>query len=67
MDEPVSTRQTRGQLLEQLAKEPLDDYAVDELRERVKGLHDEIDRVESALKKKQSGKAAADDFFKPRP
>ncbi len=67
MEEPVSTRQIRGQLLEQLAREPLDEYAVDELRERVKALHDEIDRVESQLKKKQSGLAAADGLFKPRP
>ena len=67
MDEPVSTRIGRGQLLEQLAREPLDDYAVDELRDRVKALHDEIDRVESQLKKKQSGLAAADSLFKPRP
>lgn len=67
MEEPVSTRIGRGRLLDDLSREDLEDYGVEELRERVQRLRDEIDRVEHQLQRKQSGRSAADSLFKPRP
>ena len=67
MEEPVSTRTVRGRLLQDLAREDLEIYGESELQERVQQLRDEIDRTESQLRRKRSGKDAADALFKPRP
>jgi len=44
--------------------EKLDDYSVDELRERIRVLKREIERTEAELKAKDASKAAAEDVFK---
>jgi uncharacterized small protein (DUF1192 family) len=67
MEEPVSTRVARGHHLTELGREDLESYGVDELRERVQSLRDEIDRTESQLKRKQASLQSADALFKPRP
>lgn len=67
MDDVVNTRVVRGHHLAELGREDLDLYGVEELRERVQGLRDEIDRVESQIKRKHSSQAAAESLFKPRP
>lgn len=67
MLDDLPLRKPRGHLLTDLGKEDLSDYAVEELRERVQALHDEIDRAESLIKTKESGRNAADALFQPRP
>lgn len=47
-----------------LEAEKLDDYSVDELRERIKVLKREIERTEQDLKAKDVSKAAAEAVFK---
>ena len=44
--------------------EPLDAVSVDELRERVALLRDEIARIEAEIAAKQASRSAADAFFK---
>lgn len=44
--------------------EKLDDYSVDELKERIKVLKREIKRTEKDLKAKDASKAAAEAVFK---
>ena len=44
--------------------EKLDDYSVDELKERIKVLKREIERTEAELKVKDASKQAAEDVFK---
>jgi uncharacterized small protein (DUF1192 family) len=63
LDEPAAPRPGRGALLAELGREDLDNYAVEELQERIAGLEAEIDRVRTRLKSKQSGRAAADALF----
>jgi len=46
------------------AKEiPLDEMSVDELKEKIEALKDEIARCEAEMKKKQDHKAASDALF----
>ncbi len=47
-----------------LEAEKLDDYSVDELKERIKTLKREIERTEADLKAKDASKAAAEEVFK---
>ena len=56
-EEPVR----RKRRLERLV---LDTLGVDELREYISELHDEIARVEADIGRKQSHKSAADAFFR---
>jgi uncharacterized small protein (DUF1192 family) len=63
LDEPAGPRVGRGALLAELGREDLDNYAVEELRERIEGLQAEIVRVQARLAAKQSGRAAADALF----
>ena len=63
IEEPAPPRRGRGALLLELSREDLDNYAVEELRERIEGLRAEIERVEARLTSKQSGRAAADALF----
>lgn len=44
----------------------LDTLSVEELREYIQELHNEIARVEADISRKQSHRSAADAFFKPR-
>lgn len=66
LDEPAEPRRGRGALLVELAREDLDGYAVEELRERVDALKAEIVRVEERIAGKTSGRAAADALFASR-
>ncbi|MBW3559146.1 MAG: DUF1192 domain-containing protein [Proteobacteria bacterium] len=63
MFEDVPVRRTRGQALAELAREDLELYGVEELRERIQALEAEIARAQAAISKKQSGRAAADALF----
>ena len=67
LDEPAEPRKGRGALLVELAREDLDNYSVDELRERVDALREEIARAEKKMGAKQSDRAAADALFGSRP
>jgi len=62
-EDPAPARRARGQTLADLGREDLDLYAVEELQERIDGLRAEIARVEAAMHKKRSGRAAADALF----
>ena len=62
-EDAAPPRRARGQLIAELGKEDLDLYAVEELQERIDGLKGEIARVEAAMHKKRSGRAAADALF----
>ncbi len=44
----------------------LDSLSVEELRDYIQELHNEIARVEADIGRKQSHRSAADAFFKPR-
>jgi uncharacterized small protein (DUF1192 family) len=63
-EEPAEPRRTRGQALIEAAREDLDLFAVDELKERIAALQAEIDRTKSQMDRKLSGRAAADALFK---
>lgn len=63
LDEPVEPRRARGAALAELLKEDLDPFARQDLEERVALLEQEIGRVQAALGKKASGRAAADALF----
>jgi len=62
-DEPALPRVQRGALLKDLAREDLDLYAVEELKERIGSLEAEIARARKAMERKQSGRSAADALF----
>jgi uncharacterized small protein (DUF1192 family) len=64
LDEPAEPRRFRGQALLEVAREDLELYAVDELRERIEALQDEVRRTQAQLDRKQFGRAAADALFK---
>jgi len=63
IDEPAEARRQRGQTLIDLSREDLDLHSVEELNERIAGLEAEIERVRAQIRKKQSGRAAADALF----
>ena len=63
MFEDVPVRRQRGQALFELAREDLELYGVDELRERIEALEAEVARCRAMITKKQSGRAAADALF----
>jgi uncharacterized small protein (DUF1192 family) len=64
LDEPAEPRRARGQALVEIGREDLETYAVDELNERVAALEAEIERTRAHIRRKQSGRAAADALFK---
>ena len=63
MFEDVPVRRARGPALAELAREDLELYGVEELRERIEALEVEIARMQAMIAKKQSGRAAADALF----
>ena len=63
VDETVEPRRVRGWAVNELAREDLELYGVDELEERIAALQEEITRVEAQLDRKKSGRAAADALF----
>lgn len=63
MDEPAEARIGRGQRLAEAVKEDLDLYGIEELKERIEVLEEEISRVRAHIGKKHSGRAAADALF----
>ena len=62
-DEVAEPRRLRGETLITLAREDLELYGKDELEERIARLKEEIARTEAQLKRKQTGRAAADALF----
>ena len=63
MEDPAPPRAARGAMLIELAREDLDLYAVEDLKERIAKLEAEIGRTRTALDRKQAGRAAADALF----
>ncbi|MDP3174097.1 MAG: DUF1192 domain-containing protein [Phenylobacterium sp.] len=63
MDEPAEARVGRGQRLAEAMREDLELFGVVELEERIDALQAEIDRTRAQIKKKQSGRAAAEALF----
>ena len=63
IEEPAPPRAARGAALLDLAREDLDLYAVEELKERIASLEAEIGRARKAMERKQAGRAAADALF----
>ena len=61
--EDLEPRSGRGATLTALAREDLDLYSVEELNERIEALQAEIDRVTTAIARKQAKKSAADALF----
>lgn len=53
----------RGALIRDLAREDLDPYAVEELRERIDALEAELARTHAALDRKAARRSAADALF----
>lgn len=64
LDDPAPPRRARGQALIDVAREDLDLYGVEELRERIEQLRAEAARTQAQLDRKQAGRAAADALFK---
>ena len=63
-EEPAEPRTARAAALQQLSREDLDLYGVNELAERIETLKAEIARTEAKLQTKRSGRSAADALFK---
>ena len=63
IEDPAPPRAVRGAALFDLAREDLDLYAVEELKERIASLEAEIGRARTAMDRKQAGRAAADALF----
>ena len=64
LEEAIEPRRGRGQALIDLAREDLELYGVEDLKERIELLNAEIARAEAQLNRKQAGRAAADALFK---
>lgn len=60
MEEPAEPRK---KVVHEVGQD-LSQLSVFELKERVLALTEEIARIEQAIKRKESSKSAADDFFK---
>jgi uncharacterized small protein (DUF1192 family) len=56
-------RPSRGVALEDLRREDLDVYGVEELTERIERLETEVGRTREALERKRSRRDAADALF----
>ena len=64
LEEPVEPRRARGAALNDLAREDLELYGVEELETRIDQLQGEIGRTQAQLERKRAGRAAADALFK---
>ena len=65
-DEAPEPRPLRGEALVALGREDLELYGRAELQERIALLQQEIARTEAQLKRKETGRAAADALFSIR-
>ncbi len=65
-EEPADIRRARGQILVDLAREDLDLWGVEELKERIALLEQEIARTRAQMGRKEAGRAAADALFSRR-
>ncbi len=65
-EEPADIRRARGHILVDLAREDLDLWGVEELKERIALLEQEIGRTRAQMDRKQAGRAAADALFARR-
>ncbi len=63
IEEPAPPRRGRGALLDDLAREDLDLYAVEELDERIQLLQAEIERARRFRERKDASKSLADSVF----
>jgi len=63
MFEDLEPRPARGAPLIALRREDLDDYSVEDLKERIAGLEAEIARSKAAIDGKSSQRNAADAMF----
>ena len=63
LDDPVEPRRARGAHLADALREDLEPFAREDLEERIALLQGEVARVEAALGRKASGRAAADALF----
>ena len=64
IEEPAEPKRVRGQILVDMAREDLELYAVEELKERISALQAEIERATAQMDRKLTGRAAADALFK---
>ncbi len=62
-EEPATIRVQRGQVLQDMSREDLELYGVDELEERIAALRAEIARVEAQIARKRDTRSAADALF----
>ncbi len=62
-EEAAEARRARGQALIDVAREDLEPFGADELRERIALLEGEIARARAQIAKKLSSRAAADALF----
>lgn len=60
----LEPRPQRGAALNQLVREDLDPYAVEELADRIAVLEGEIERVRAAVARKNARRSDADALFK---
>lgn len=63
LDEPVEPRRARGAHLAEALREDLEPFAREDLEDRIALLEAEIARVQAALGRKATGRAAADALF----
>lgn len=63
LEDMVPPRPIRGASLNELTREDLELYAVEDLEERIERLQGEIARSRTALDRKRAGRAAADALF----
>ncbi len=64
MEEPAEVRLGRGQRLQELMREDLELYGVEELEARLEVLQAEITRTIASIERKRAGRAAADALFR---
>jgi len=67
MFEDLEPRPARGSLLIALSREDLDNYSVEDLKERIEALEAEVARARAAIEGKSSQRNAADALFNFRP
>ena len=63
VDEAVEPRRVRGWAVNELSREDLELYGLDELEERIEALEAEITRIRVQMDKKKSVHSAADALF----
>jgi uncharacterized small protein (DUF1192 family) len=65
-DEPAEIRRPRGWTVTEMAREDLDLFAVEDLKERIALLEAEIERCRAQVTRKTATRSAADALFSRR-